>query len=196
MPPSDYVTGQLNDNTFNFLFVGRVAPNKKLEDVIKLYHLYKKFYNPLSRVIFVGKTNVTPAYYASLRNLVARLGLMPDDVVFTGHVDWAELVAYYKSSHVFVSMSEHEGFCVPLIEAMICGTPIVAYSCTAIPHTLGEAGLQFREKDFEQIAGICHRIQKDGAFRDSILETQRQQLLKYSKDEIEKAIEGFLAPLL
>jgi len=131
-----------------------------------------------------------------LKALTSRLGLMSDDVVFAGHVDWPELVAYYKSSHIFVSMSEHEGFCVPLIEAMVCGTPIVAYSSTAIPHTLGEAGIQFREKDLEQIAGICHRLRTDALFRESVLETQRKQLLKYSKEEIERSIEEFLAPLL
>ncbi|PWT88652.1 MAG: hypothetical protein C5B54_10290 [Acidobacteria bacterium] len=193
--PSPYVLEQLQ-NTFNFLFVGRVAPNKKLEDVIKLFHFYRKLYNPLSRLIFVGKINVTPAYYASLRQLMARLALMPDDVVFTGHVDWAELVAYYKSSHIFVSMSEHEGFCVPLIEAMICDTPIVAYSTTAIPYTLGDAGIQFQEKDFEEIAGICRKIEIDKSFKDSILETQRKQLKKYSKEEIEKSVEEFINPLL
>ena len=119
---------------------------------------------------------------------------MPEDVIFTGHVDWSELVAYYKSSQVFVSMSEHEGFCVPLIEAMICDTPILAYSSTAIPYTLGEAGVQFKEKDFEELAGICYRIQTDPAFRKSILETQRKQLAKYSKAEIEKSIDQFLEP--
>ena len=194
--PSQYVTQQMKDGTFNMLFVGRVAPNKKLEDVIKLYFFYKKLYNPLSRVIFVGKTNVTPAYFSGLKHLGIRLSFMPEDVIFTGHVDWSELVAYYKSSQVFVSMSEHEGFCVPLVEAMICETPILAYSSTAIPYTLGEAGVQFQEKDFEKLAGICYRIQTDSAFRESILQTQRKQLQKYSKAEIEKSVDQFLAPLI
>jgi glycosyltransferase involved in cell wall biosynthesis len=194
--PSRYVIDQLHDGTDNFLFVGRVAPNKKLEDVMKLVHMYKKFYNPLARLIFVGKTNVAPSYLASLRELSARLGLMPAEVVFAGHVDWPELVAYYRGSHFFVSMSEHEGFCVPLIEAMICDTPILAYSSTAVPYTLGNAGVQFDKKDFVELAGVCFRIRNEDAFRESILDTQRKQLMKYSKAEIEKSLDRFLESLL
>jgi glycosyltransferase involved in cell wall biosynthesis len=196
VPPSPFVCDSFESDTTYFLFVGRVAPNKKLEDILRLLFFYKKLYQSLVRVIFVGKTNVVPAYSAALSDLRARFGLMPEDVVFTGHVDWSELVAYYKKSHVFVSMSEHEGFCVPLVEAMICDTPIVAYSSTAIPYTLGDAGIQFREKDFAEIAGICHKIKEDPNFRDSVLESQRKQLQKYSMQEIEKSIDSFLSPLL
>lgn len=194
--PSPYVTDTFESDTTYFLFVGRVAPNKKLEDVLKLLFFYKTLYQSLVRVIFVGKTNVVPAYTAALSDLRGQFGLMPDEVTFTGHVDWPELVAYYRKSHVFVSMSEHEGFCVPLVEAMICNTPIVAYSSTAVPFTLGEAGIQFRKKDYVEIAGICHKIKEDKDFRNSILDSQRKQLQKYSKQAIEKSIEGFLSPLL
>jgi glycosyltransferase involved in cell wall biosynthesis len=196
VPPSPYVADTFENDTTYFLFVGRVAPNKKLEDVLRLLFFYKKLYQTLVRVIFVGKTNVVPAYTGALAELRAQFGLMADEVTFTGHVDWPELVAYYRNSHVFVSMSEHEGFCVPLVEAMICDTPIVAYSSTAVPYTLGDAGIQFREKDYVEIAGICHKIREDKAFRDAILKGQRKQLQKYSKQEIEKAIEAFLSPLL
>lgn len=194
--PSRQVLRTLGDDAFTFLFVGRVAPNKKLEDVIKLLLFHKKFYNSLARVVFVGKTNVTPAYYGALKGLRARLGLQSDDVIFTGHVDWSELVAYYKSSHVFVSMSEHEGFCVPLVEAMICDTPIVAYSSTAVPYTLGSAGVQFREKDYLQLAGICNRLKEDTKFREEVLEGQRKQLQSYAKEEIEKKVDEFIEPLV
>ena len=196
MAPSPFVCDSFDSDTTYFLFVGRVAPNKKLEDILKLLFFYKKLYQSLVRVIFVGKTNVVPAYSGALSDLRARFGLMPEDVFFTGHVDWPELVAYYKKSHVFVSMSEHEGFCVPLVEAMICDTPIVAYSSTAIPYTLGDAGIQFREKDYAEIAGICHKIVEDPNFKNSILESQRKQLQKYNMQEIEKSIDSFLTPLL
>lgn len=194
--PSPFILNSMNDGCFNFLFVGRVAPNKKLEDVLTLFHFYRKCYSQLSRIIFVGKTSVTPPYHGALSEMRARLGIMPDDVVFAGHVDWAELVAYYKSAHVFVSMSEHEGFCVPLVEAMICDTPIVAYASTAVPYTLGEAGVQFTERNFLEIAAVCHRLKEDAAFRESVLKSQREQLKHYSREAIERSIDEFLAPLI
>lgn len=190
--PSSFVKQTMEDGLFNFLCVGRVAPNKKLEDVIRLYFFYKRFCTPLARLIFIGKTNVVPVYYGALKELTMRYGLMPEDVIFTGHVDWAELVAYYKAAHVLVSMSEHEGFCVPLVEGMICDTPILAYKCAAIPHTLGPAGIQFQEKHYPELAALSHRLREDPAFREGVLTGQRKQLQSYSKENIEKSIDEFL----
>jgi glycosyltransferase involved in cell wall biosynthesis len=190
--PSSFVKKTIEDGLFNFVCVGRVAPNKKLEDVIRLYFFYKRFCTPLARLIMIGKTNVAPQYYGALKELIMRYGLMPEDVIFTGHVDWPELVAYYKASHVLVSMSEHEGFSVPLVEAMICDTPILAYKSAAIPHTLGSAGIQFSEKNYPELAAVSHRLREDLEFRNRILQDQREQLLRYSKNEIENSIDNFL----
>ena len=194
--PSPFIQKTVQDGLFNFLCVGRIAPNKKLEDVIRLYYFYKRFCTPLARLIFVGKTNVAPAYYSALKELTMRYGFMPDDVLFTGHVDWPELVAYYKTAHVLISMSAHEGFCVPLVEAMICDTPVLAYKSTAVPYTLGRAGIQFDKKDYPELAAISHQLRENATLRQRILETQREQLKRYDKAEIEKAIDEFLNPLL
>ncbi|MCI0412716.1 glycosyltransferase [bacterium] len=194
--PSPFVQKTIQDELYNFLCVGRIAPNKKLEDVIRLYYFYKRFCTPLARLIFIGKTNVVPAYTGALKELTMRYGLMPEDVLFTGHVNWSELVAYYKSAHVLVSMSAHEGFCVPLVEAMICDTPILAYRSTAIPHTLGSAGIQFERKNYPELATMAHRLRENSAFRTQVLEGQREQLKRYSKVEVQKAIDEFLKPFL
>jgi L-malate glycosyltransferase len=193
---SPFIEKTIQDELFNFLCVGRIAPNKKLEDVIRLYYFYKRFCTPLARLIFIGKTNVAPAYFGAVKELTMRYGLMPEDVLFTGHVEWPELVAYYKASHVLVSMSAHEGFCVPLVEAMICDTPILAYKSAAIPFTLGSAGIQFERKNYPELALLAHRLREDAAFRDQILEGQRRELKRYSKVEVQKAIDEFLSPLL
>jgi glycosyltransferase involved in cell wall biosynthesis len=190
--PSSFVMKTIHDGLFNFLCVGRVAPNKKLEDVIRLYFFFKRFCTPLARIIFIGKTNVVPQYYTALKELITQYGLMPEDVLFTGHVDWSELVAYYKTAEVLVSMSEHEGFCVPLVEAMICETPILAYKRAAIPHTLGSAGIQFKEKNYPGLAKVAERLRQDQAFRGHIVEGQRKQLLRYSKEQVESSIDRFL----
>jgi glycosyltransferase involved in cell wall biosynthesis len=192
--PSPFIETTMQDGLFHFLCVGRIAPNKKLEDVIRLYYFFKRFCTPLARLIFTGKTNVAPAYFGALKELTMRYGLMPEDVLFTGHVDWSELVAYYKSAHVLVSMSAHEGFCVPLVEAMICDTPILAYKSTAIPYTLGDAGIQFERKNYPELALMCNRLRKDSAFRNEVLKDQKQQLKRYSKVEVQKTIDEFLEP--
>src|SRR4029078_10896622 len=129
-------------------------------------------------------------YYDALKNMTIRYGLMPEDVVFAGHVDWSELVAFYQSAHVLVSMSEHEVFCVPLIEAMICNTPILAYGAAAVPYTLGESGIQFDKKDYRKLAAIAHRLREDSQFRESILAGQRKQLQLYGQEAIEKSIDA------
>jgi len=190
--PSPFITETVQDGLYNFLCVGRIAPNKKLEDVIRLYFFYKRFYSPLARLIFTGKTSVVPAYYGALKELTMRYGLMPEDVIFTGHVDWSELVAYYQSAHALISMSEHEGFCVPLIEAMICNTPILAYRCSAIPYTLASSGIQFEKKDYPEVAGIANRLREDPHFRESVLAGQRRQLQCYSEEQIKKSLDHFL----
>jgi glycosyltransferase involved in cell wall biosynthesis len=194
--PSPLVTKTMDDGAFQFLFVGRVAPNKKLEDILKLLFFFKKLYSPVARVVFVGKTDVEPSYTAGLREFSARLAILPDELLFAGHVDWPDLVAYYRSSTVFVSMSEHEGFCVPLVESMICDLPIVAYSAAAVPFTLGNAGILFGRKDYPEIAGFCHRIGADPAFRQSILDGQRERLKAFSRESVEASLEQFLEPLL
>ena len=108
----------------------------------RTYQLCPLFY----RFIFVGRFDVVPRYYSTVRSLMTEYRLLNDRFVFTGPVPDDELAVYYRGASVYISMSEHEGFCVPLVEAMACDLPILAYSCTAIPDTLGGAGVQFVEK--------------------------------------------------
>ena len=112
------------------LFVGRLIPNKKFEDVIKVFFLYKKYFNPNSQLILAGDYRGLERYFAALQDLVERLGL--SDVCFTGHVEFAELVSLYKVSHIYLSLSEHEGFGVPLLEAFYMRVPVVAYRAGAL----------------------------------------------------------------
>src|SRR5262249_25083828 len=104
----------LDDGLVNFLFVGRIAPNKKIEDHIKLAEVYKRYIDAYYRFIFVGRYDVVPRYYAMIRGLMADFRLLNDRFVFTGPIPDEELAVYYKHAAVYVSLSEHEGFCVPL----------------------------------------------------------------------------------
>lgn len=185
----------LDDGLTNFLFVGRMVPNKRIEDIIRLAEHYKRYVDAYYRFIFVGRVDGVPSYYHQLRELLRRLDWPPDRFLFTGPVPDTELAAYYRASSVYISMSEHEGFCVPLVEAMAADLPILAYSCTAIPDTLGGAGVSFSPKDFEYAAELLGVLAFDDEVRSCVIEGQRRRLAHFiglrMEDELGRLVERF-----
>ena len=154
------------DNTaINILMVGRLAPNKNHNMLIEVFSVYHQVYNAHSRLFIVGGEDPKlRAYTERLTNQVKETGL-GDRVVFTGKVSDAALKAYYLLAHVFVITSHHEGFCVPLIEAMSMKIPIVAYGTTAIPETVGKVGLVWEECDPQLIAASINKIAQEESLR-------------------------------
>ena len=148
--PAPHAAGQFDDERTNVLFVGRMIPNKRIENVIRSFHAYQQRFNPRSRLLLVGSHGGFEKYLTMLHQLVATLGV--SDVHFSGHVSNEELTAYYEAADVFLCASEHEGFCVPLVEAMAADVPVLAYAAGAVPETLGGAGLLFAPKDLEVAA--------------------------------------------
>jgi L-malate glycosyltransferase len=175
----------LNDGLTTFLFVGRMVPNKCIEDIIRLAEHYKRYVDAYYRFVFVGRYEGVPRYYHMLRAFIGQLGWLPDRYIFTGPVPDDELAAYYRGASVYISMSEHEGFCVPLLEAMAADLPVLAYSCTAIPDTLGGAGVQFAPKDFEHAAELLGMLAFDDGVRARVIEGQRRRLAHFSNGRIE-----------
>ena len=154
---------QYRDGAVNLLFVGRIAPNKRQDDLIKIFYYYHQI-EPRSRLFLVGQAwDPAKRYLAGLKGLVSHLGLR-DAVIFTGHVPFADMVTYYRIANVFVCMSEHEGFGKPLIESMYFDVPVVAHASTAIPYTLGDAGVLVYEKDYPVIAELLNLIVTDAVF--------------------------------
>ncbi|OLN32162.1 glycosyltransferase [Desulfosporosinus metallidurans] len=170
------------DGRTNILFVGRIVPNKKQEDLIKSFYYYKKLFNPSARLLIVGSWNGMEEYLRDLHKFASYLEL--EDVVFTGHVSDSELLAYYKVAHIFLSQSEHEGFCVPLLESMRFGVPILAYSVAAIPDTLGTAGLKFSEKDYPSIAALMDIVSKRKDIYIKLIESQKERLKSFDESHI------------
>jgi L-malate glycosyltransferase len=166
----------LDDGLVNFLFVGRIAPNKKIEDHIRLAEVYKRYVDAYYRFIFVGRYDVVPKYYSMIRALMAEYRLLDDRFVFTGPVSDAELAVYYRHAAVYISLSEHEGFCVPLLEAMAADVPVLAYAAGAVPDTLGGAGVQFAPKDLEVAAELLGTLAFDDDLRAAIIAGQRRRL--------------------
>ncbi len=183
------------DGYVNLLFTGRIAPNKKQEDVIRAFYYYHTYHNPKSRLILVGSWNGLEKYYNRLCDYIKVLGIT-DSVIFPGHVKFNELVAYYKIADVFVCMSEHEGFCVPLVEAMYFDIPIIAYCSTAIPETLGGSGLLLENKDPKAAAAAIHQVIGNREFYQELVAGQRQRLENFSYLNVKKLFLGQLSSFL
>jgi len=185
----------LDDGLVNFLFVGRIAPNKKIEDHIRLAEMYKRYVDAYYRFIFVGRFDVVPRYYSMVRALMAEYRFLNDRFVFTGPVSDQELAVYYRHAAVYVSLSEHEGFCVPLVEAMAADVPVLAYAAAAVPDTLGGAGVQFAPKDLEYAAELLGALAFDDDLRASIIAGQRRRLADFGDARITRELTALLPTL-
>ena len=174
----------LDDEMVNFLFVGRIAPNKKIEDHLRLAEHYKRYVDAYYRFIFVGRYDAVPRYYSTIRALMLEYRLLNDRFLFTGPVSDEELAFYYQHAAVYISLSEHEGFCAPLLEAMAADVPILAYAAAAVPETLGGAGVQFAPKDLEYAAELAGALAFDDDLRSAIIAGQRRRLADFSDDRI------------
>ncbi|QLJ52190.1 MAG: Glycosyltransferase involved in cell wall bisynthesis [Candidatus Fermentimicrarchaeum limneticum] len=173
-PPNPEYYERFNDGCTNFLFVGRVVPNKKFEDVIRVFHYYNKYINSESRLLLVGSIQLRP-YHEYLITLSKKLSIHKN-VVFTDKISLSKMIACYKASDDLLCMSEHEGFCIPLLESMFFRIPIVAYNSTAVPYTLGDAGVLVNKKDYEQIAELINIINSDKSLRRKIIKKQTERL--------------------
>jgi len=183
----------LGDGLTNFLFVGRIVPNKRIEDIVRLAEVYKRYIDANYRFIFVGRTDGMPRYYATIRALVAEYDMLPERFVFAGAVpDW-ELSAYYRTASVYLSLSEHEGFCVPLLEAMAADVPVFAHESSAVGETLGGAGVCWSPKDLEYAAELLGQLAFDPGMRQKVIAGQRQRLEHFSETRLIERLSGFLA---
>jgi glycosyltransferase involved in cell wall biosynthesis len=183
----------LQDGLVNILFVGRIAPNKKIEDHIRLAEHYKRYVDVYYRFIFVGRYDAVPRYYDAIRGLITEYRMLSDRFWFPGPATNAELGAYYRNAHAYVSLSEHEGFCVPLVEAMATDVPVLAYGAAAVPETLGGAGVCFTPKDLEFAAELLGALVYDRPFRQQIIEGQRQRREVFTPAAVEPRIRQALA---
>ena len=194
-PVNPFVQRLFRDGRVNILFVGRVAPNKKIEDLIKVTFYYKKYISPLVRLVVVGKTGALPVYYRALTQLADDFLLAPEEVCFTGHLPDDEMFALYRAADAFVSLSEHEGFCLPLVESMIFDLPVIAYDSTAVPDTLGGAGLLVRDKSPEKIAELLDIVVRNESLRKKIICGQRERLKRLQSEGREPFLLAMIARL-
>jgi glycosyltransferase involved in cell wall biosynthesis len=182
------------DGRLNVLFVGRGAPNKRLEDLLSALVCLQTGGEPRSRLILAGSFAGTETYYAFL--LSEARSAAPDSVHIMGSVSQPVLSALYRSASVFLCMSEHEGFCIPIVESMAHDVPVLAYAAAAVPETMDGAGVLFRNRDFPSIAEMLLRLSRDPALREAVIKGQRERLRRYRGRDVEAELRNHLAPLL
>jgi glycosyltransferase involved in cell wall biosynthesis len=193
--PASYLrAGHFDDDWLNVLFVGRVIPNKRIEDVIRCFHAYKKWFNPRSRLLLVGSHAGFETYVSMVQRFAASIGAQ--DVHFLGHVANEELTAYYEIADVFLCCSEHEGFCVPLIESFHMGVPVLAYAATAVPATMDGAGVLFTNKHPVHVAALIDAVASDRQLRDRIVEGQDAALDRLEARNFDRTLLSFVDQVL
>ncbi|MCB0330095.1 MAG: glycosyltransferase [Bdellovibrionales bacterium] len=177
----------------HLLHVGRFAPNKCLEDVIRAFYFYRRYIAPQSRLWLVGIEIDTELYAFSIRYLVEQLGLR-DAVEFPGCLADSELRSLYEGADLYLCMSEHEGFCLPVIEAMHFGLPVVAYSSSALPETIGEGGVLVNSKEPAHLAVLFDEILRSSDLRSKLVIAGRSRVAELSYDTFAaRALEVFMS---
>ncbi len=154
----------------NILYVGRIAPNKCIEELISAFGHYHNGINRRSRLLIVGSDRSCPKYYAVLRFIAARLELQ--NVTFCGFLDDVSLSAFYKAADLFVCTSRHEGYCQPIIDAMISGVPVLVRNCGGMPEAMNGAGVMYNNLQPKVLAELMDKMISDEGLRREVLEAQ------------------------
>jgi glycosyltransferase involved in cell wall biosynthesis len=165
------------------LFVGRISPNKRQDDLIRMLAYYRACIDPEAHLYLVGGYRDQPQYHARLAALRDALDL-GSAVVLTGPVSIAALVAYYRRASVFCSLSEHEGFGVPLLEAMHLGLPVVAYDAAAVGETLDGGGIKLPRKDLAEAAETCALVVERDDLRKRLVATGRRRARDFATEAV------------
>jgi glycosyltransferase involved in cell wall biosynthesis len=175
------------------LFVGRVARNKRQDRVMETFDQYWRCINRHSSLWLVGNDTNDPDYRAELARLHASLA-SGDHIHFTGKVPDDTLRAFYRGCHVFLCASEHEGFCMPIAQAMAAGLPVIALAAGAVPETLGGAGLLVHTWDTPRVAELLHLVtDPHSAWRSRVIADQRGVIHRFSKEEAARRLTAAVA---
>ena len=192
--PDWLVARDFDDEWTNIVFVGRVIANKKIEDLICWFHAYHTIFNPRSRLLLVGAQSGFERYVESLHQLAGRLGT--SQVHFAGHVSDRELVAFYEVADLFLCASEHEGFCVPIVEAFYKQVPVLAFAATAVPSTMDGAGVLFEDRDPLHVATLIDEIISNAALQDQIVDGQLAAVERLRAKDFAGTLLGFVDRIL
>ena len=192
--PEGAVLTKYDDDRTNILFVGRLAPNKCQHDVIEAFARYKEEYDEGARLFLVGSP-ADRAYTAFLKERAEESGYA-EDIIFPGHIPFSHILAYYHLADIFLCLSEHEGFCVPVLEAMKMKVPFLGYDRCAVPETMGGAGVLIKEKDFAAISALMHELMEEPERRRQIVKKQEDRLRDFEYKKLAKEYKKIFSDLL
>jgi L-malate glycosyltransferase len=192
--PDRTVRRRFGNGLTNILCVGRCVPNKKIEDALDFFDLFRRCVEPRSRLIHVGSFAGAERYYYLLTGMVRERGM--ENVHFAGAVPQSQLNAFYGCADLFLCMSEHEGFCIPILESFHFDVPVLAFAAGAVAETMGGGGVLFRKKDLPLVAEMGGRLTRDRALRRAVVDGQRARLRRYRECNPEEILMRHLSPLL
>ena len=192
IPANKEIIDRYRDRGPTLLFVGRLAPNKKQEDLIKLLYYYRRI-EPNAILLLVG-SHIPPGYAHWLMEFSRGLGL-DRAVTFTDHVSHEEMITYYQVADLYVSMSEHEGFGKPLIESMYFNLPVIAFKAAAVPYTMAHAGVLFQQKHYEALAELVDMLNNKPDLRQHIISNQNLRLADFLEANVRAHFEQQLKSL-
>jgi L-malate glycosyltransferase len=194
-PAGGAVVSRYCDRAVNLLFVGRLAPNKRQDDLVRAFKAYHDLINPDSRLLLVGSDANAPGYRLELESMAGALGLA-DCVLFPGAVGPREgLGGYYQAADIFLCLSEHEGFCIPLLEAMAFDLPVIAYRSTGIPYAMGGAGVLVDVKRYDLLAELIDLLIEDYDLRGHVVAVQRRRLQELAPERVAAVLRSYVGSL-
>jgi glycosyltransferase involved in cell wall biosynthesis len=187
-PAGRSISDRYDDGKVNVLFVGRLAPNKRQDDLIRAFNAYHSLIDSDSRLLLVGSDSMAPGYRLELEVLADMLGVT-EDVHMPGPVGPREgLGGYYRAADLFLCMSEHEGFCIPLVEAMAFDVPVIAYRSTGVPGAMGGAGVMVNAKRFELLAELIDMLVRNEGLREKVIAGQRHRLAELAPERFSEKL--------
>ena len=194
MPPDPLILEKFAGPLKNILAVGRIVPNKRVEDLIMAFAWYHRAINPFSRLIIVGSNRSAARYYTMLRMLAGDLDL--PNVCFEDFASPAGLLAYYRVANLFVSTSEHEGYCLPLVEAMNHGIPVIARIAGGTPEAMDAAGVLYEDLTPAELGALFDRVLTDAALRKELLTSQQRRVQRAKDRNLEAEVQVLMAGML
>lgn len=188
--PDKLLSRRLSSQKY-FLVVGRVVKNKCIEDSIDAFEYYYRFHDSDAYLYIIGNMGLGSSYTELLRKRVSTLRAS-EHIIFTDKVNDNELTSYYGNARALLCMSEHEGFCIPLLEAASRGVPVIAYSSTAVPYTMGNSGILLYKKDPGLTAHLMYELSESRELAEEIIRKQNLNLEKYSNESIKEQLSAVL----